>query len=84
MKKQIFILFLFCVSEPVFSQYKRMKMNRNEYKDSCHHFLIVGVAVEGDIPSGDLSARFGGNFSVGVPVFYKTSKKHHNSDIYMP
>ena len=74
MKRLLLILSLFCVSIPAFSQYKRMKMNRNEFKDSCHHFLIVGIAVEGDIPSGDLSARFGGNFSVGVPVFYKTSK----------
>ncbi|MEO8761128.1 MAG: hypothetical protein ABI388_07455 [Bacteroidia bacterium] len=74
MKKQFFILLFLCVSISMFSQYKRMKKNRTDYKDSCHHFFIVGVDLEGDLPYGDMSARFGGNFSAGMPILYKTSK----------
>jgi len=74
MKKPLLILLFFCVSIPVFSQYKRMKKNRSDYKDSCYHFMIVGFALEGDLPYGDMSNRYGGNFSAGMPILYKTTK----------
>jgi len=74
MKQPFLILSLFFVSITAFAQRQKMRANRTEYKDSCHHFIIVGVALEGDLPYGDLSKRYGGNFSVGMPILYKTSK----------
>ncbi len=70
MKKYFFALFIVCVGFSAFAQ----RFHRSEYKDSCHHIMVVGVHISGQLPYGDLSNRFGPNFSAGMPVFYKTSK----------
>jgi hypothetical protein len=70
MKKHFFTLLVICIGFSAFAQ----RFHRMEYKDSCHHIMVVGIHISGELPYGDLSARFGGNFSAGMPVFYKTSK----------
>jgi hypothetical protein len=75
MKKQLLIILIFFVSiASGFAQRERMRFNRTEYKDSCHHFIIVGVDIAGELPAADMAKRFGGNFSAGMPILYKTSK----------
>ncbi|MFI5141353.1 MAG: hypothetical protein ACHQII_03255 [Bacteroidia bacterium] len=73
MKKYFFTLVIISIGLSAFSQ-KRSYSRRGEYKDSCYHVLIFGVHIAGELPFGDLSSRFGGNFSAGMPVLYKTSK----------
>jgi hypothetical protein len=43
-------------------------------RDSVYRLPVVGLHLSGQLPGGDLSKRFGGNMSVGMPVFYKTAK----------
>jgi hypothetical protein len=75
MKRHFLLLIAFCTAISAFSQKReRMNFRRIEYKDSCHHVVIVGVHIEGDIPLGDMQNRFGSNMSAGMPILYKTSK----------
>ncbi|HKC68979.1 MAG TPA: hypothetical protein VKG26_12165 [Bacteroidia bacterium] len=62
------------MSFSAFAQRKRSFFHRVEYKDSCYHVLIFGVHIAGELPFGDMSSRFGGNFSAGMPIIYKTQK----------
>ncbi|HTA61193.1 MAG TPA: hypothetical protein VK835_02000 [Bacteroidia bacterium] len=72
MRKHFFTLFLICFGFSALAQ--RSFLRRGEYKDSCHHIMIFGVHIAGEIPYGDMPSRFGGNFSAGMPILYKTSK----------
>ncbi len=75
MKKLILlVMFVFFASISLLAQNQRMRFNRNEYKDSCHHFVIVGISFGGDIPYGDMKNRYNKNFDIGMPILYKTSK----------
>ena len=68
MKKNVVIFLAFILlSGSVYSQRKSMK-------DSLYHVLIVGIHAEGQVPGGDLAARFGPSIGVGMPIIYKTGK----------
>lgn len=72
MKKLFFTLFIIYYSFSAIAQ--RAFSRRGEFKDSCYHVLIIGVHIAGELPYGDMSGRYGGNFSAGLPILYKTSK----------
>jgi hypothetical protein len=72
MKRLFFTLFITYCGFSVVAQ--RAFLRRGEFKDSCYHVLIIGVHIAGELPYGDLSSRFGGNFSAGLPILYKTDK----------
>src|ERR1700739_568242 len=70
MKKHLLLLLILIVNVSAFSQRQKMGPRRIEYADSCHHIVIIGVNIGGDMPFGDFKTRFGveGNyiFSNGV------------------
>lgn len=70
MKKVFFIIISLFVFHLAFSQ----RAKRQQYKDSAYHFMVVGAHIEGQLPFGDLSKRFGSDISAGMPVLYKTAK----------
>ncbi|MHB8260408.1 MAG: hypothetical protein ACYDCN_13955 [Bacteroidia bacterium] len=74
MRKHFYILILLIIGISAFSQGQRMGYRRTEYADSCHHFVIVGANIAGELPYGDMKDRFGSNLSFGLPILYKTSK----------
>ena len=75
MRKSLFLFLISILSIASFSQGQRSGYFRHiEYKDSCHHFVIVGANIAGELPQGDMKTRFGSNLSFGLPVMYKTSK----------
>jgi hypothetical protein len=47
---------------------------RKSLRDSSYRLPIVGLQFSGQMPAGDMAKRFGSSLSVGLPVFYKTSK----------
>jgi hypothetical protein len=47
---------------------------RKSLNDSIYRLPITGLQLEGQIPAGDLAARFGPSLSVGIPVLYKTQR----------
>ncbi|MBS1647990.1 MAG: hypothetical protein JST67_11680 [Bacteroidetes bacterium] len=69
MKKYFFVCFFLLLFISAFSQ---RFVRHTEYKDSSHHFVMVGIHLEGDLPFGDMASRFAGNLNVGVPIVYKT------------
>lgn len=72
--KKPFLLFLTLISISAFSQRQKMGSRIVEYADSCHHIMVIGFNMGGDLPLGDLKSRFGDNISAGGPVLYKTGK----------
>jgi hypothetical protein len=74
MKKRFFLILTLIISLSAFSQRQKMGSRRIEYTDSCHHIMIVGVTMAGDLPFGDMKTRFGDNISAGAPLLYKTGK----------
>ncbi|HEX7415373.1 MAG TPA: hypothetical protein VF411_15115 [Bacteroidia bacterium] len=75
MRKYFYIGIILISGFSVFSQGQRTGgYRRVEYKDSCHHFIIVGANITGELPLGDMQHRFGSNLSFGLPVLYKTNK----------
>lgn len=74
--KKALSLFLFTILFfSGFSQGQKVGFfRRNIYADSCHHIVIVGANIAGELPFGDMRARYGSNLSFGLPVLYKTSK----------
>ena len=74
MKKYFFFVLCCSLFLSGFSQGKRGRTRRIEYKDSCYHVTIFGLHVAGDLPLGDMGTRFGSDISAGIPFIYKTSK----------
>jgi hypothetical protein len=75
MKKSLFLFLIITTSISVFSQRQNSGFFRHiDYKDSCHHFVIAGANIGGELPLGDMKNRFGSNLSFGLPILYKTGK----------
>jgi hypothetical protein len=74
MKKHLLLFLTLIVSVSAFSQRPKMNSRRIEYADSCHHIMIIGIGLAGELPLGDLKSRFGADISVGMPFLYKTAK----------